>query len=287
MNFQTQYDRYYKEFESELMRRCEEMNFQPQILTESMRYSLLSGGKRVRPVLFLSALDALGCDYKQEFATAMALESIHTYSLIHDDLPAMDNDDFRRGRPSNHRKFGEGNAILAGDGLLSYAFSLLFEEAERGSGHLAAAREICDAAGANGMIAGQSADLLYTGKSGGERELLYIYRNKTARLIAAPVCAAAFIAGRGEAQLRAYGEALGILFQLTDDVLDVTGERAKMGKTLGKDAEEDKLTAVKVYGLERAQALADEYADRCRAALAELNAPFLYEFVGFVRERNH
>ena len=286
-NFSKQYDIYYREFERELTKRCAEMNFQPAVLTESMRYSLLSGGTRVRPVLFLSAVDLLGGRFQDEFACAMALEAIHTYSLIHDDLPAMDNDDFRRGRPSNHKQFGEANAILAGDALLSYAFDLLIGECARGEGHLMAAKEISLAAGAEGMIAGQSADLLYTGKTAGKEELEFIYRRKTGRLILAPLVAAAKITGRAEREMRAYGEALGILFQLTDDILDEKGESEKMGKTLGKDKQEDKLTAVKVFGMEQAERLADEYEAKCRKAVEGLHAEFLTEFAAFVRGRNH
>ena len=131
MNFAERYQQYYKAFETELIRFCADMNFTPAVLTESMRYSLLSGGKRVRPVLFLAAADCLGVPYEAELNFALALECIHTYSLIHDDLPAMDNDDYRRGRESNHKKFGEANAILAGDALLSYAFQLYSSKAER------------------------------------------------------------------------------------------------------------------------------------------------------------
>lgn len=287
MNFSSRYDVYYKEFERELAKRCAAMNFRPPVLTESMRYSLLSGGKRVRPVLFLGALDALGAEFRSELPIAVSIEAIHTYSLIHDDLPAMDNDDYRRGKPSSHKQFGEANAVLAGDALLSYAFSLLLEEAGRDGRHLQAAREISDAAGAAGMIAGQSADLLYEGAGGGEEELFFVYRHKTGKLIAAPVVAAAILAGRGEEAMRSYGESLGVLFQLTDDILDVKGEALKMGKPLGKDREEDKLTCVKVFGMEKSERLADEYAEKCRAAAESLNTDFLAEFATFVRTRNH
>lgn len=288
MNFNESYNRYYRHFEQALSVACAEMDYKPPVLTESMRYSLLSGGKRVRPVLLFGALDALGLDFQKETKFAIAIEAIHTYSLIHDDLPAMDNDDFRRGKASSHKAFGEANAILAGDALLSWSFDLLLSECGKGEKHIEAAREISCAAGAEGMIAGQSADLLYTGKNGGEDELRFIYERKTGRLIEAPVAAAAILAGRAEREMRIFGENLGMLFQLTDDILDEKGSKEAMGKTLGKDKQEDKLTCVKVYGMDRAEKLADEYADKCRGALCGLNGTeFLEGFVALVRGRNH
>lgn len=264
------------------------MAFQPTVLTESMRYSLLSGGKRVRPVLFFAALDAFGFNYRGEEPLAFALECIHTYSLIHDDLPAMDDDDLRRGRPSNHKVFGEANAILAGDALLSYAFDILLRESGRDAGHLSAARTLSKAAGAEGMVAGQSADLLYTGKNGGEGELRFIYRNKTGRLMAAPVAMAADLAGKKRAEAEAFGLALGELFQITDDILDAVGESKALGKTVGKDAAEDKLTAVKVFGLEGARARALECAATCMDLLGKMNTDqeFLSGLIGQVLGRD-
>lgn len=271
-NFSQKYEEYRAHFESHLQSACASMDFQPSVLTESMRYSLRSGGKRVRPVLFFAALEAFGVGYRGEETLALALECIHTYSLIHDDLPAMDDDDMRRGRPSNHKVFGEANAILAGDALLSYAFDLLLKEAGRDVRHLAAARTLSKAAGADGMVAGQSADLLYTGKNGGEEELRFIYQNKTGRLMAAPVAMAADLAGKSRREAEAFGLALGELFQLTDDILDEVGESAALGKTAGKDALEDKLTAVKIYGLAGARTQAAECAARCKKLLADMDA---------------
>ncbi len=290
MNFQARYDRYLDVFERGLQAFCGDMRYEPPVLTESMRYSLLSGGKRVRPVLFFAALDLFGLPYPERLPLAIALECIHTYSLIHDDLPAMDNDDFRRGRPSNHKRFGEGNAILAGDALLSLAFDLLLRESKEDPRALEAAIELSRAAGAEGMIAGQSADLLYTAnETCGERELSFVYVHKTGKLIAAPLCMAAAIAGREKEQMRAFGEELGTLFQLTDDILDMKGESAKMGKTLGKDEKERKLTCVGVYGLRASEELADACAARCLLALKDISGDvgFLSDFVSLVRNRNH
>lgn len=286
-DFLQKYKNYETEFECALAKRCAEMNFKPEILTESMRYSLLLGGKRIRPVLFLSTLASYGYDYKKEMNFALALECIHTYSLIHDDLPAMDNDDFRRGKASSHKAFGEANAILAGDALLSYAFDLLLSSCASAR-HLEAAKELSRAAGAEGMIAGQSADLLYSGKSGGEAELDFIYRNKTGKLLVAPVVMAGILAGGEVDKLREFGKALGYLFQLTDDILDVKGDEQAMGKTLGKDEKEDKLTAIKVFGLDCSEELAKEYAEKCGRLLDELKGidiSFLKNLTEFVLKR--
>lgn len=286
--FSEKYSEYWDFFELGLKEYCDKMRYEPSVLTDSMRYSLLSGGKRMRPVLFFAALECLGCDYKTEMPLAVALEMIHTYSLVHDDLPAMDNDDFRRGKPSNHKQFGEANAILAGDALLSAAFDLLLSECGRGEKYRRAAQILSECAGAKGMIAGQSADILYSGKNAGQDELRFIYENKTGKLFLAPLFMAATLAGKYEAELAEYGKSLGILFQLTDDILDENGQSETLGKTAGKDREEDKLTCVKVFGMERAEELADEYAEKCVSALEHVeNNEFLIKAVQVVRERNH
>ena len=200
----------------------------------------------------------------------------------------MDNDDFRRGKPSNHKAFGEANAILAGDALQSLAFDILLKESGRSERHLRAARRISLAAGAEGMIAGQSADLLYTQQEAGERELFFVYERKTGQLITAPVVAAAILAGGNVEAAERFGHSLGILFQLTDDILDEKGETARMGKTLGKDKAEGKLTCVKIFGMEEAEKLADEYARRAKCALNEMNCSgeFLTSLVDYVRSRD-
>ncbi len=288
MNFTAQYNEYWAEAEQAIAEFAERMNFKPPILRESMRYSLLKGGKRIRPVLFFAGLDAFGKDRLQEKAFAAALECIHTYSLIHDDLPAMDNDDFRRGKPSNHKVFGEGNAILAGDALLSYAFDLLLGISGKDPKHLLAAQCLSRAAGAEGMIAGQSADLLWTGKNGGEEELFFIYQHKTADLLAAPLVAAAILGDGDKDAVAAFGKDLGMLFQLTDDLLDVKGKADRLGKTPGKDEIENKLTCVKVFGLGRSEQIADEYAERCRVVLRVFpqNREFFEGMISLVRDRD-
>ena len=284
----VKYKTYLTAFEGMLGSYCARLSC-PRGLADAMRYSLLAGGKRLRPVLFFAALDAFGGEWEKESGLALALECIHTYSLIHDDLPAMDNDDLRRGKPSSHKQFGEGNAILAGDALLSEAFTLSVTAAAD-EPHRRAAEILAHAAGAEGMVAGQFLDLACErDENAGEEELSFIYENKTAQLIRAPLMMAAAIAGRAEAPMKEFGTALGILFQMTDDILDVKGEGDKMGKTLGKDEQEHKLTCVRVYGLSGAERRADALADRCREALSKADADmsFFLDLVTYVRERDH
>ena len=240
-----------------------EIGEMPWLLSRSMRYSLCAGGKRLRPSMLLAAVEMLGGDVEVALDYACAVEMIHTYSLIHDDLPGMDDDTMRRGRPTNHVVFGEGQAILAGDGLLNCAFETMLDAAcahpETAVDAMRAVREIATGAGVTGMIAGQVMDL-YCEKEAiaDERALRYIQRGKTACMFVYPLRAAARLAGAGEADLEAltaYGEAFGLLFQATDDLLDVIGTAEDMGKTLGKDAESGKLTCVSAYGVEGTRTL--------------------------------
>ena len=254
-------------------------------LFEAIRYSSLDGGKRIRPFVAFAFADALGASLPDEFAAAVEL--IHCASLIHDDLPAMDNDDFRRGKPSNHKKFGEGLAILAGDGLLSLAFELCLDSVN-GENSLKAARILAHAAGVNGMVAGQTADLeSERGETVSESALSFIIENKTAKMICAPLeAASALNGGKYFSELSAYGEALGRMFQVTDDILDVEGEFENMGKTLGKDQKEEKLTSVKFYGLNGAKELADRlYAESVRALENVPHADFLRGIAEKMRKR--
>jgi len=246
----------------------------PWLLANSMRYSLTAGGKRLRPSMLLAAADMLNVPREEAIIPACALEMIHTYSLIHDDLPGMDNDTMRRGRPTNHVVFGEGQAILAGDGLLSLAFELMLENAmayqENAVNHNAAIYEIAHGAGAYGMVGGQCMDLYCEReKIMDERMLAYIHENKTARMLISPLRAAGRLAGFApdSEEMRAltgYGINFGLLFQAVDDILDVVGDQALVGKTLGKDAESGKLTFVTLYGLEGARQKANELRDKAR-----------------------
>ena len=234
----------------------------PELLVRSMNYSLLAGGKRLRPSMLLAAVDMLGGDVDFALDFACAVEMIHSYSLIHDDLPGMDDDTMRRGRPTNHVVFGVGQAILAGDGLLNAAFELMLkrplEKPELAQRSLRAIYEIATGAGVTGMIAGQVLDLYCEHNAVmDDHALSFIHRDKTACMFIYPLRAAGALAGATQAQIDAlgrYGENFGRIFQATDDLLDVLGDAAEMGKTLGKDAEQGKLTVVSLHGVEGARA---------------------------------
>ena len=238
----------------------------PWIVNNAMRYSVMAGGKRLRPAMLMAAVEMLGGDMEIALDYGCAVEMIHTYSLIHDDLPGMDNDTLRRGRPTNHVVFGEGQAILAGDGLLNNAFEVMLNAALRAdSNHwqlIAAAREIAEGAGARGMVGGQCMDLYCEREHvSGIEQLNYIHINKTARMFMHPLRAAALIAGANGAAIEAltrYGEAFGIMFQAADDLLDVEGDAAELGKSIGKDAEAGKLTCISEYGVEGTRALVEQ-----------------------------
>ncbi len=290
MNFQTVYNTYLTQFNDYAASYAKTLNTNPPLLGESMAYSLLNGGKRVRPVLALACADVLGLDRGEILPFALALEMVHTYSLIHDDLPAMDDDDFRRGKPSNHKQFGEANAILAGDALLNEAYTLCFRESVKGERYARAALFLSECAGAYGMIAGQSADLYFSRSDNevSEEDLRYIYAHKTGKLLLAPVAMASILSGnKNYLALERFGKLLGELFQMTDDILDVTGEFSKLGKSLGKDEKENKLTCIRLYGLEGAKLRADSCARDCKAVLdgVDGDTQFLAELVEYVRNR--
>lgn len=246
----------------------------PWLLNNAMRYSLTAGGKRLRPSMLLAAADMLGVSRDEAMIPACALEMIHTYSLIHDDLPGMDNDTLRRGRPTNHVVFGEGQAILAGDGLLSLAFELMLENAmnypKNAANHNAAVYEIALGAGARGMVAGQCMDLYCERENVRDEKMLsYIHENKTARMFISPLRAAGRLAGLApdSAEMNAltgYAVNFGLLFQAVDDILDVVGDQALLGKSTGKDAETGKLTFVTLYGLEGAREHANRLCEKAK-----------------------
>ena len=291
-DFNLSYNKYLAVFEKYLRDYAAKMDTKPALLAESMRYSLLNGGKRIRPVLALACADVLDVSPSDVLPFALALEMIHTYSLIHDDLPAMDNDDFRRGQPSNHVEFGEANAILAGDGLLNEAYALCLAECPKGETQILAAQFLNECAGIYGMIAGQSADLYFSGKKDDltEEELTYIYEHKTGKLLLAPVAIASILANnRYYLALESFGKLLGKLFQMTDDILDVTGDSKTLGKTTGKDEKEDKFTCIKLYGLDGAKIRADMCAKDCLAILEGIDGDveFLKDLVDYVLKRSN
>ena len=237
-------------------------------LEEAMRYSLLAGGKRIRPVLTLATAEAIGRERAEVLPFAAAIELIHTYSLIHDDLPAMDDDELRRGQPTCHVQFGEAVAILAGDGLFAEAIRLVTEQQEGNPAHVLSALErLVTAAGVDGMVGGQYLDI-----QGESDDLRRLHELKTGRLIAASIdCVPVLYGMTGPATiaLGRFAAELGVLFQIVDDILDVTGEEAALGKPQGSDERHGKLTYVSVHGLERARELAAESHRNARAALTE------------------
>jgi len=246
---------------------------QPPSIHRAMRYSVFAGGKRIRPVLCLEAARMYSEDVQAAIQTGCALEFIHTYSLIHDDLPSLDNDDLRRGKPTNHKVFGEAIAILAGDALLTLAFETLSKSPLEAARRVQVIAEIAGAAGTvNGMVGGQVADVEAEGKQISTDALEYIHRSKTAALIRASIVAGAIAGGAANAdveRLRRFGDNIGWAFQVVDDLLDVEESSAALGKTAGKDQAQKKATYPALYGIEKSRAIAAELE---ATALAELDA---------------
>jgi geranylgeranyl diphosphate synthase, type II len=241
-------------------------------LEEAMRYSLLAGGKRVRPVLALATARALGAEPERFLPVACAIELIHTYSLIHDDLPAMDDDELRRGLPTSHLKFGEDVAILAGDGLFAEAMRLTCAQPGEPAQVLGALRELSAATGVDGMVGGQYVDVAVSERDA--ESLRTLHALKTGRLIAASVGVVLVLEGMAEPEtipFRQFAGELGVLFQIVDDILDVTGNDERLGKTHGSDERHGKLTYVSLFGLEQARSLAAESHERTIEALAAAN----------------
>jgi geranylgeranyl diphosphate synthase type II len=246
----------------------------PRSVHEAMRYSVFAGGKRVRPILALAAAEALGAATKDLLPVAASLELIHTYSLIHDDLPAMDDDDLRRGRPTCHKVYGEAIAILAGDGLLNMSFEVLSDarrlKAIPASRLIAIIKEIATASGVFGMVGGQVVDIQSEGKEIDFPTLEYIHTHKTGALIRSSVRIGALYARAGKRQFTAltrYGELVGLAFQIADDILDITGKQEEIGKDVGSDLKKGKKTFPSFYGLEESRRRAVEVVDKAVASL--------------------
>jgi geranylgeranyl diphosphate synthase type II len=234
----------------------------PGQLNEAVRYSIFAGGKRLRPILALAAAEALNHPIEPVLPVACALEMIHTYSLIHDDLPAMDDDDLRRGRPTNHKVYGEAMAILAGDSLLTTAFYTIVRHSKNGHSErtLKVLQRIAEAAGTTGMVGGQVQDLMSEGKKITPAELEHLHRHKTGALIQVSVEAGALMAGASAQDYEAlsqYGHGIGLSFQIADDILDIEGGE-EIGKDLGSDLKKDKATYPSIVGVEKSRALAHE-----------------------------
>ena len=245
-----------------------------KIIYEASSYSVNIGGKRVRPILFALSYYIYKNEYKNILPMACAIEMIHTYSLIHDDLPCMDNDDLRRGKPTNHKVFGENIAVLAGDNLLNEAMILMMDYSiKNGMNALKAAYEIASSAGAEGMIGGQVVDVTSEGKCISKDELEYMHSKKTGAIIRAAVVSGAILADAPENDIRIlkeYGEKLGLAFQIRDDILDVVGDVKVLGKNIHVDEEHDKTNFISVYGLEKCKEICEKLSEECLELLKAL-----------------
>ena len=261
-------------------------------LAESMEYSLMAGGKRLRPILVMAAADAVGARGTDFVQAACGIEMIHTYSLIHDDLPAMDNDDYRRGKLTNHKVFGEALAILAGDALLTQAFEVILRQQGVSAEVLVQVlKEMSIAAGPNGMVGGQVIDMLSEGKRISMEELRKMHMGKTGALFRAAIRSGAILGGASEAKLAAlttYADCFGLAFQITDDILDVVGDEAVIGKPVGSDERNEKSTYVTLTSLAEAKKLAADTVQQALDALEVFGdeAKFLRDLVKMLLERN-
>lgn len=286
--FQDEYSRFKMLLEDHLLDFLPEIDQKSITLYEAMRYSLTAGGKRLRPVLLMATCEFCGSDIKQALPYACAIEYIHTYSLIHDDLPAMDNDSLRRGLPTNHKVFGESIAILAGDGLLSAAFEavmkdllLYLDDPKMTKSRVRAIYELSKGAGCRGMVAGQVADIESQGKQCSKEFLDYIHLNKTAALLIAAMRAGAYLGSADSKKLMdltTYAECIGLAFQIADDLLDINGTLSETGKMVHKDEKLSKCTFPSVYGIEQSKNRLRELTDKA----IETMAPYYDEAEFFV-----
>ncbi|WP_270646491.1 polyprenyl synthetase family protein [Paeniclostridium hominis] len=262
---------------------------------EAMNYSLSAGGKRLRPILTLEACKLVGGNEKDAIPFAAAIEMIHTYSLIHDDLPALDNDDLRRGRKTNHKVYGEAMAILAGDGLLNYAYEIMLNESigkDDSNKYLKAINEIAKASGIYGMIGGQVVDIESEGKSIDKDKLDFIHMNKTAAIIIGCMRAGAIIGGASENQLEnitKYAKNIGLSFQIVDDILDVVGDEAKLGKKVGSDIDNEKSTYPSLIGLDKSKEIAKNLIEEAKLSISNINKDreFLNSLADYIVDREY
>ncbi|MBQ0040684.1 MAG: polyprenyl synthetase family protein [Clostridiales bacterium] len=291
------YDEYKELVNNNLLKYIPSIDDEAKTLRESMEYSLKVGGKRVRPILLLAACEFAGGDINEALPYACALEFIHTYSLIHDDLPCMDNDDLRRGQPTNHKVYGDDIATLAGDGLLNSAAELMYSElvkckdADKIKNHAAAGYEIMSRSGVRGMIGGQVADVINENKKGTKELVHFIEEHKTGDLITAGVLAGLDIAGANvdvKNDFEQYAMNLGIAFQVLDDILDFEGDSKLIGKTLGKDIDQDKCNFVCIHGLDAARTELHRLTNEAVDCLEKYgnSAAFFSEFAARLENRN-
>lgn len=292
-------------FKEELKKRQEEfeaclkeMTYQdgePKTLFESLNYSLFIGGKRIRPVMLLAACESVGGDKEDAMPLACAMEMIHTYSLVHDDLPAMDDDDLRRGEPTNHKVYGEATAILAGDALLNMAYEVMIGGAitvRDKDAYIEAMEQVAINAGAKGMIAGQVADIESEGEEPDKETLSFIHNHKTGALLRASVISGAMVGGASEDELdnlTKYAEAIGLMFQIRDDILDVVGDEKVLGKKTGADSEHGKMTYPYVYGLNASHKKIEELLEIALKNLETFGerGNFLRNLAKYLADRNY
>lgn len=269
----------------------------PYVIAEGMRYAVLNGGKRIRPVLILMTLDILRKDETLGLPSGAALEMIHSYSLVHDDLPALDNDDYRRGKLTTHKKFGEAQGILIGDSLLTHAFNVLTEKNEGVISYekiVEIVKLTSSYAGINGMIGGQTVDVESEGKKIDMETLKYIHKNKTGKLLKLPIeigCVIGDASKEIREKLEEYADLIGLAFQIKDDILDVEGDFEKLGKPVGSDAELEKSTYPSLIGMEESKKLLDETLEKAKKIIAdnfsEEKGKILIELADFIGKRDN
>ena len=283
--YKTTYNKYldlFNEYSEKVFSTVESEN----MLATAMKYSFFAGGKRIRPVLMLAFADALGGDLNEVLPFSLALECIHTYSLVHDDLPALDGDVLRRGKPTCHVKFNESTAILAGDALLNFAFEHALENS-KSLKHIEALKALAEFSGYRGMLSGQQTDIESENVEISEQTLLKIHELKTCKLLTAPLVIASILSDKSKVEAsKEFGYVSGLLFQFTDDVLDVLSSEQKLGKSIGKDERSNKLTSVKAYGLKGAISLIKEYGQKAEELAKSLdNTGFLQCFIQEITDR--
>ncbi len=280
------------EVNKSLHKYLEEKDNPQGTIYKAMEYSLNAGGKRIRPILVLACAELMGAETEKIMPFACSLEMIHTYSLIHDDLPCMDDDDLRRGKPTNHKVYGEAMAVLAGDGLLNLAYETILKQSQLSPNMtLAAMAVIAESAGVEGMIGGQVIDLESEGKNVDSITLMTMHMHKTAALIMASAKVGALLGGGGREDLIAveeFARYLGIAFQIKDDILDVSGKEELLGKTIGSDGENQKATFVSIYGMEQSEKMLNDYTEKAIDILARYGtkAEFLINLSNFLLDRD-
>ncbi len=294
MNITEELAKYKSIIDTELEKVMPNEDLLQKKIFEAMRYSIFAGGKRLRSILALKTSELISGSYEEAIEIALGIEMIHTYSLVHDDLPAMDNDDFRRGKPTNHKVFGEDIAILAGDGLLNLAYETMLKGIpfnETYKRHILAIREVSSAAGIYGMIGGQTVDIKSKDDILEKDKLTFIHNHKTSALIEASIVSGAIVAGANSEQidnLRKYGQAIGLCFQIRDDILDKIGDKKILGKNTGSDESNHKLTYLSLYGMENSiqeiERLNKE-AIKSLSAFSEKEALFFKELANYLAYR--